>query len=213
MLMKLFHALMPKEEKFLDYFCAHSDKIVAATEALRQMMHSEGDPAPFCQAIYAQEGEADAITRSTLLAIHRSFITPFDRADIHGLISAMDDTIDLIEETAQRVELYGVTEFAEQMKEMADSARKCAEIIQQTMPLLATINKNSTRISAHCVAVSKIEGQADRQMRQGLSELIKSGQDPILIITRKEIYELLESVIDRCEDVMDAVQGIVIEHV
>jgi len=213
MLMRLFHALMPKEEKFLDHFCAHSEKIVAATEALHQMLEAGGDTAPFRQTIYTKEGEADAITRATLLAIHRTFITPFDRADIHGLISAMDDVIDLVEETAQRIELYDVTDFTEQMKEMAASAHKCAEIIQQTLPMLAAINKNSTRISALCIAVSKIEGQADRQMRQGLSELIKSGQDPIRIMTRKEIYELLESVIDRCEDVMDAVQGIVIEHV
>lgn len=213
MLMKIFHALMPKEEKFFDYFCAHSEKIVAATEALQQMMVSGDDPAPYCRTIYTKEGEADAITRTTLLAIHRSFITPFDRAEIHSLISAMDDTIDLVEETAQRVELYEVSAFTPQMKEMAESAGKCAEIIQQTMPLLTAINKNSTRISAMCVMVSKIEGQADHQLRNGLSELIKSGQDPIHILTRKEIYELLESVIDRCQDVMDVVQSIVIEHV
>ena len=81
------------------------------------------------------------------------------------------------------------------------------------MPLLAAINKNSREINELCVEVSKIEGRADRKMRQGLSVLIKGGSDPIHILTRKEIYELLEAVIDRCEDVMDAVQGIVIEHV
>ncbi|MEI6559353.1 MAG: DUF47 family protein [Rhodospirillaceae bacterium] len=213
MLLKLFHALMPKEERFLDYFSAHSEKIIAATEALHQMMVTGGDTAPYCHIIYTQEGEADAIARKTLLAIHRTFITPFDRSDIHGLISAMDDTIDLVEETAQRVELYEVTSFTDEMKDMAESARQCAGIIRQTMPLLVAINKNASKINELCVAVSKIEGQADRKMRQGLSKLMKSGLDPIHVLTRKEIYELLESVIDRCEDVMDAVQGIVIEHV
>jgi len=213
MLLKLFHALMPKEERFLDYFSAHSEKIIAATEALHQMMATGGDTAPYCQIIYTKEGEADVIARKTLLAIHRTFITPFDRSDIHGLITAMDDTIDLVEEAAQRIELYEVTAFTDEMKEMADSARKCAVIIQQTIPLLAAINKNSRQINELCVEVSKIEGQADRKLRQGLSKLIKGGHDPIFVLTRKEIYELLESVIDRCEDVMDAVQGIVIEHV
>lgn len=213
MLMKLFQALMPKEEKFLDYFLRHSEKILAATNALHAMLDAGGDGAPFRQTIYATEGEADAIARSTLLAIHQTFITPFDRADIHGLITAMDDVVDLVEETAQRIELYEVADFTEEMKEMAASAHQCAEIIRQTLPLLSAINKNSGRISALCVQVSKIEGQADRRMRHGLSALIRSGRDPIYIMTRKEIYELLESVIDRCEDVMDAVQGIVIEHV
>ena len=213
MLLKLFQALMPKEERFLEYFAAHSEKIVEAAEALRQMTHAGGDTSAHCHTIYAKEGEADVIARKTLLAIHRTFITPFDRSDIHGLITAMDDTIDLMEETAQRIELYEVTDFTEEMKEMAESAHKCALIIRQTIPLLAAINKNSRQINELCVEVSKIEGQADRRLRQGLSKLIKGGYDPILILTRKEIYEVLESVIDRCEDVMDAVQGIVIEHV
>ncbi len=213
MLLKLFHALMPKEEGFIDYFSEHSEKIIAATEALHQMMANGGDTAPYCHLIYTKEGEADVIARKTLLAIHRTFITPFDRSDIHGLISAMDDTIDLVEETAQRVELYEISDFTEEMKEMAASALQCAVIIRKTMPLLAAINKNSREINELCVEVSKIEGRADRKMRQGLSVLIKGGSDPIHILTRKEIYELLEAVIDRCEDVMDAVQGIVIEHV
>ncbi|MEI8393588.1 MAG: DUF47 family protein [Rhodospirillaceae bacterium] len=213
MLLRIFHALMPKEERFIDYFCSHSEKIVGAAEALHQMTAGGGDTETFCHIIYTFEGAADVIARKTLLAIHRTFITPFDRSDIHGLITAMDDTIDLIEETAQRIELYEITEFAEEMKEMAESALKCAEIIRNTMPLLAAVNKNSQQINELCVAVSKLEGQADRKLRQGISKLMKSGDDILFIITRKEIYELLESVIDRCEDVMDAIQGIVIEHV
>ncbi len=213
MLLKLFRSLMPREESFLEYFSDHSQKIVEATAALHAMMASGTDIEPHCHTIYTIEGEADVIARKTLLAIHRTFITPFDRSDIHGLITAMDDTIDLVEETAQRVELYEITEFTDEMKEMAESAHRCAMIIQKTIPLLAAINKHSNQINQFCVDVSKIEGQADRKMRHGLSKLLKSGPDPILFITLKEIYEVLESVIDRCEDVMDAVQGIVIEHV
>ena len=96
---------------------------------------------------------------------------------------------------------------------MADSAYRCAIIIQKTIPLMAAINKNSSQINQLCIDVSTIEGQADRKMRQGLSNLLKGGHDPIFFITRKEIYEVLEAVIDRCEDVMDAIQGIVIEHI
>ncbi len=213
MLLKLFHAIMPKEESFLEYFANHSQKIVEAAEALHNMMAPGNGIEAYCHKIYTIEGEADIIARTTLLAIHRTFITPFDRSDIHGLITAMDDTIDLVEETAQRIELYEITEFTEEMKDMAESAHRCAIIIQKTIPLLAAINKNANLINQHCVDVSKIEGQADRKMRRGLSMLLKGERDPILFITRKEIYEVLESVIDRCEDVMDAVQGIVIEHV
>ncbi|MEI6985331.1 MAG: DUF47 family protein [Rhodospirillaceae bacterium] len=211
--MKLFHALMPKEERFIDYFCAHSEKIVAATEALQRLMDAPSEAASYCRVIYAKEGEADVITRTTLQAIHRTFITPFDRADIHGLISAMDDTIDLVEETAQKIEMYEIKYFTDEMKEMARGAYNCAEIIRQTVPLLAAISKNSVRINEMCVEVSKIEGEADRRMRRGLTQLIKSGAEPLVIMTRKEIYEILESIIDKCEDVMDSIQGIVIEHV
>jgi len=213
MLLKLFNKMMPKEESFLQYFSDHSKKIVDAAEALHGMMTPGSDIEAYCHKIYTIEGEADVIARATLLAIHRTFITPFDRSDIHGLITAMDDTIDLVEETAQRIELYELTEFTDEMKEMADSAHRCAIIIQKTIPLLAAINKNSGQINQLCVDVSKLEGQADRKMRLGLSKLLKSCNDPILFIIRKEIYEVLESVIDRCEDVMDAIQGIVIEHV
>ncbi len=213
MLLRLFRALMPKEESFLEYFSEHSQKIVDASAALHHMMAPGSDIAKSCHAIFTIEGEADVIARKTLLAIHRTFITPFDRSDIHGLITAMDDTVDLVEEAAQRIELYEMTEFTDEMKEMAESAHRCAMIVQKTIPLLAAINKNSSQINQLCVDVSKIEGQADRKMRQGLSKLIKGGHDPIFLITRKEIYEVIESVIDRCEDVMDAVQGIVIEHV
>ena len=213
MFLKLFHALMPKEESFLQYFSEHSQKIVDAADELHKLMAPGSDIPAYCHRIYNIEGEADVITRATLLAIHRTFITPFDRSDIHGLITAMDDTVDLVEETVQRIELYEINEFTDEMKDMADSAYRCAVIIQKTMPLLAAINKNSSQINQLCVEVSKIEGHADRKMRQGLSKLLKEGNDAIFLITRKEIYELLESVIDRCEDVMDAIQGIVIEHV
>ncbi len=211
--MKLFQALMPKEERFIDYFRAHSEKIVAAAEDLHQMMVSGNDIQSHCLAIYTMEGEADIITRDTLLAIHRTFITPFDRVDIHGLISAMDDTIDLVEKTAQKIEMYEITDFTDEMKQMSESARNCAVIISQTVMLLAAINKNSRQINEMCVKVSKIKGEADHLLRSGLTTLIKSEADPIIIMTRKEIYELIESVIDRGDDVMNFIQGIVIEQV
>ena len=117
MFLKLFRSLMPKEENFLQYFSEHSQKIVSAAEELHSLMASGSDIAAHCHKIYTIEGEADLITRATLLAIHRTFITPFDRSDIHGLITAMDDTIDLVEETAQRIELYEITEFTDEMKD------------------------------------------------------------------------------------------------
>ena len=212
-MMRWFKALMPKEERFFELFARHSEAVLAGAEALRAMLEGGDAIQRNYQIVMDREQDADDVTREVLIAVRRTFITPFDRSDIHGLITAMDDTIDLMEETAQRIELYEVTDFTEEMKEMAESAHKCALIIRQTIPLLAAINKNSRQINELCVEVSKIEGQADRRLRQGLSKLIKGGYDPILILTRKEIYEVLESVIDRCEDVMDAVQGIVIEHV
>ncbi|HYG86387.1 MAG TPA: DUF47 domain-containing protein [Azospirillum sp.] len=213
MFLRLFRVLMPREEKFIDYFGEHSEKIMEAAAALHDLLGHEGDRQAAFQRILDAEHAADQITKNTLLAIHRTFITPFDRSDIHALITAMDDTIDFIEEAAQRIMIYGITEFTPEMRQMADAAMQCARLLREGVPLLGSVGKNLMHLQRMSVEISRIEGETDALMRSCLSRLHASESDPKRFIIIKEIYELLEEIVDHCDDVSNVVDGIVVEQV
>lgn len=213
MLLRLFRALMPREEKFIDHFCEHSERIMEAADALHDLLDPAGDRQAAFERILAAEHAADQVTKRTLQAVHRTFITPFDRSDIHALITAMDDTVDFIEEAAQRIMIYGVTEFTPEMRQMADAARQCAKLLREGVPLLGSINKNVMHLQRMSVEISRIEGETDRLLRGCLSRLNAGEHDPKRFVILKEIYELLEEVVDHCDDVTNVVDGIVIEQV
>ena len=213
MFLRLFRSLMPREEKFVERFCQHAEQIAAASEALRSIFAGSDDFEKCFHAIRERESAADVITRLTLEAVHRSFITPFDRGEIHDLIVSLDDTIDTIEEIVQRIAIYRITKFTPEMMKLTDIIRDCAGIINAAMPLLGQVTRNATALRDMAIRISALEGQGDATLRQGLASLMQNGADPIAVMTQKEIYELLEDAIDRCQDAMDVVQGIVIEHV
>jgi uncharacterized protein Yka (UPF0111/DUF47 family) len=147
------------------------------------------------------------------MALHRAFITPFDRSDIHALTTALDDAVDLIEEVAQRAILYKITEFSPRMLELAAQIEQCAQLLAETIPLLHDITRNAERINSLCERIGKIESAADQLLRVALSELIESKPETTVFLGRKEVYELLETVTDRCDDVSDLIEGIVLDHV
>src|SRR4051794_13025296 len=209
MFLQLIRALMPKEERFVEHFQEHAKLIVAGADALVAIMSGTGDFEKCFHTIREKEGAADAITKQIPEAIHRTFITPFDRAEIHDLIVALDDTIDIIEEIVQRAAIYQMKTFTPEMVAMAGTIRDCSSLICSAIPLLAAVTRNADSLRELAIRVSTLEGQGDRTMRQGLATLMTNGADPIQVMTKKEIYELLENAIDRCEDVMNVVQGIV----
>lgn len=214
MFMRLFRSLMPREERFIDNFIAHSDRIVAAADGLAALMAAgQNDREARLAELSAIEKQADVITRQTIVALHRAFITPFDRSDIHALINAMDDAIDLTEEVAQHAALYGVEDFSPRMRELGRMIQEAARLITELTPLLTNISANAERINALCEKVSKIESQADVVLRDALSDLIAEAPPTITFLGRKEVYELLEAVTDRCDDVADVIEGIVLDHV
>lgn len=213
MFLRMIRALMPKDERFIERLQDHAKLIVAGADALSAIMSKTGEFEQCFHTIREKEGAADAITKEILEAIHRTFITPFDRTEIHDLIVALDDTIDIIEEIVQRIAIYRMTSFTPEMVAMAGTIRDCTSLICSAIPLLSAVTRNADALRDLAIRVSTLEGQGDRTLRQGLAGLMSNGADPIMLITRKEIYELLESAIDRCEDVMNVVQGIVIEHV
>lgn len=213
MLLRLFHALMPREERFFDYFESHAKCIVAAAKCLRAIFSEKAEFEPAFRTIRERESAADAVTKETLEAIHRTFITPFDRSDIHDLSTTLDDIIDLMEEIAQRLAIYEITEFTPEMVKQAELLERCAMILCEGIPLLRATTKNAKALSDIRVQIAELEGQADATLREGLRKLMKSDGGAIAIIERKELYELLEEAIDRCQDAADVIQGIVIEQV
>lgn len=212
MLIRLFRSLMPHDERFIERFSEHSKLIVSAAEAFRALMSGDGRAEQHAVEISRLEDAADQITRETVLAIHRTFVTPFDRSQILDLITALDDTIDLMKDTGRRMVRYGVA-FTPEMQGMADCAVRAATEIRDAMPLLGSIDRSAERLSAMSVAVRQVESEADDLLDRGLRVLFAGDQSAGHKLTVEKVYDLVEAVVDRCEDVVDVIDGIVVEQV
>jgi uncharacterized protein len=159
--MRWFRALMPREERFFELFSRHSDVVVAGAKALREMLEG-GDAVPrHYKTVMDREHDADDITREVLIAVRRTFITPFDRGDVKDLITSMDNAIDQMQKTAKTIMLFEQQSFTPQQKQMGDAIVTAAGLMQEAMPLLAAINTNAGRISRISERISQIEGEAD----------------------------------------------------
>jgi predicted phosphate transport protein (TIGR00153 family) len=211
-LLRAFRALMPHDERFIERFSEHSRLIVPAAEAFRALMSGDGRAEQHAVEIARLEEAADQITRDTVLAIHRTFVTPFDRSQILSLITALDDTIDLMKETGRRMVRYEVG-FTPEMQGMADCAVRAATTIRDAMPLLGAIDQNVAKLNAMSVTVRRIEGEADELLDRGLRVLFAGDTSPGHKLTVEKVYDLVEAVVDRCEDVVDVIDGIVVEQV
>ena len=214
-MMRWFHALMPKEERFFDLFARHSQAVLAGAEALRAMLEGGEAIARNYQIVMDREQDADDVTREVLIAVRRTFITPFDRGNIRDLITSMDNAIDQMQKTAKGIKLFEVTEFTPQMKEMADAIVKCAHLVQEAVQLLRSISSEAVHISTLTERISQLEGHADELHDIGLTTLYKAhvNSNPMAFFVGNEIYDHLEKVVDRFDDVANIMHGIVIEHV
>ena len=132
-MLRWFHALMPKEDSFFELFARHSDAVLAGAQALRAMLDGGAAVKANYQIVMDREHDADDVTREVLIAVRRTFITPFDRGNIRDLITSMDNSIDQMQKTAKSVMLFDLNEFTPQMREMADAIVKCAKLV----PLVA----------------------------------------------------------------------------
>jgi uncharacterized protein len=214
-MLRWFHALMPKEERFFDLFASHSQAVLAGAEALRSMMEGGEAVQRNYQIVMDREHDADDVTREVLIAVRRTFITPFDRGNIRDLITSMDNSIDQMQKTAKGVLLFDVTEFTPQMKDMADVIVKCAQLQKEAVPLLKSISSEAAHISDLTAQISALEGRADELHDVGLRTLYQTNAktNPMAFFVGNEVYDHLEKVVDRFDDVANVMHGIVIEHV
>jgi predicted phosphate transport protein (TIGR00153 family) len=214
-MMRWFHALLPRDERFFDLFARHSDAVAAGAKALRDMLEG-GDAIPrHYKAVVDREHDADNVTREVLIAVRRSFITPFDRGGVKDLITSMDNTIDQMLKTAKTIMLFDQRLFTPQQREMADAIVMCAALVREAMPLLSEMNANAGRLSEISEQLSQIEGRADELHDAGLHQLYLANQpsSPMAFFVGVEIYDHLEKVVDRFDDVGNEISGIVIENV
>jgi uncharacterized protein len=215
-MLRWFHALMPKEERFFDLFAQHSRAILGGATALRAMLEGGKAIDENYQVVMDREHDADDVTRDVLIAVRRSFITPFDRGNIRDLITSMDNSIDQMQKTAKSIRQFDVTTFTPQMKQMGDYIVKCAQLVQEGLPLLQSISAEAARISDLTAQISALEGRADEMHDAGLQELYRSaaaGSNALAFFVGNEVYDHLEKVVDRFDDVANVMHGIVIEHV
>jgi uncharacterized protein Yka (UPF0111/DUF47 family) len=206
--------IMPREEKFFDMFEAHAAKAQEAAESLRAILDGGKAVADNCAMLSRQEEEADHISYEVMLAIRRAFITPFDRSDIKALSAALDDAIDQMNKTGKVVMLYDVRVFEPNMRAMADRIIMLAKLTTEALPLLRNIGKNGGRLHGLAGEVSKIEEQSDQLNDEGLRALFKgrAKKDALAFVIGAELYDHLEKVCDRFEDVAHVMSDIVIEH-
>lgn len=210
-----FRALMPREDRFFDLFARHSDTLVAGAEAMQGLLQG-GERVPhWCRVIVQREQEADGIAHEVLLAVRRSFITPFDRGDIKDLIQAMDDAIDQMNKTVKTIELYEIREFDPVMREMGTAILEAARLTAEAVPLLNAIGTHAVRLGQLTEEVTRVEGRSDDLHDQGVKALYQAQghADPMRYLIGREIYGNLEKVVDRFEDVANEINGIVLENV
>jgi predicted phosphate transport protein (TIGR00153 family) len=208
---RMFARLMPHEGRFFDYFSEHAALILQGAIELHAMMDDVTDSERRAQNIKTIENKADTVTHQTIQLLHQTFITPIDRDEIHRLITRMDDILDLMEDVSQCIFLYDIRRIPEEAKRLTEICVACAEDVKDVMSLLHNM-ANADRIMKICAAIDQRETDADKVLRAAMAKLFRSEPDTRELIKLKEIYEHLETVTDKCEDVANIIEGIVLEN-
>jgi predicted phosphate transport protein (TIGR00153 family) len=203
--------LMPQEGRFFDLFNEHADHIVAGSREMVALMNDFSSFARHAAAIDRIEKEADKVTHRTVEMLHRTFITPIDREDIHRLSNAMDDILDLLQDCAQSIQLYDVKGATPESTKLAQICLACGEQVKEGVSLLNNMD-HAKRILGICTEIDRLESEADHVMRAAIAKLFREEPDVRELIKLRAIYELLEAVTDRCEDVANIIEGIVLEN-
>ena len=204
-LSKLF---APKEREFFDLFEEAGANIVRGAELLERMIAEWPDNAELGRDVLVCEQEGDRITHDIIQRLNSTFVTPFDREDIYGLASALDDIIDFIEEVADFLSLYRIEAPMDKATEMARILHQATRAVAGAIPRLRTFKD----IHHYTVEINRLENDGDRVLREALASLFERGIDPMLVIRWKDIFERLEDGIDAAETVANILEGIVIKN-
>lgn len=213
----VFGKLLPRESNFYSLFNEHGTHIAAGARAFLAMVQNYADLTlreKHAAEVIGAERAADKITAEVQRELHRTFITPIDREQIHRLINAMDDICDLLQDSSEVMSLYDLQSVSSDVVRLAEISVRCCERVQHVLTLLPRLRDASTAEAAlkTCEEIDRLESDADRVMRAAMSRLFREEPDTRELIKVKAVIEHLESISDRCEDVANLVEGIVLEH-
>jgi len=213
----LFGKLLPREGNFFELFNQHGTKIAEGSRAFLALVQNYADPAlreKYAAEVDTAEHQADKVTAEVNRLLHKTFITPIDREQIHGLINAMDDVLDLLQDATETLSLYDVRSITDEVLRLGELSAKCCERVAYVVTLLPRLSDHTVVEAAlkTCEEIDRLESDADRVMRAAMSRLFREQADVRELIKLKAIYELLESITDRCEDVANLIEGIVLEN-
>lgn len=203
--------LLPHDRQFFQNFEAQGRKTVEGCRALQALIENPADLESQAQRVTQIEQECDEITHAVVESLHKTFITPLDRNDIYRLITKMDDIMDLVEAAADRFSLYQVRQMTPDAGEMARTLVQSSEHVLSAVSGLREM-RQANAILQHCVEINRLENVADKILRSALARLFREEKDPIAVIKWKELFETMESATDRCEDVANIIEGVVLEH-
>ena len=207
----MFGRLMPREGRFFDLFNEHAEQLVQAARELAALITAGDDIERRAYNIESIEKRGDKIAHAAIQLVHKTFITPLDREDIHHLVSKMDDILDVIEDTSQSIYAYDVRSITPEARRLADLCVACVEKVKVAVGMISNMD-NATAIMIVCQDIDRFESEADHVMRSAMAKLFRDEPDLKQVMKMRSVYEMLETVTDRCEDVANVIQGIVIEN-
>jgi hypothetical protein len=207
----MFGRFLPRETSFFDFFEQHAALTIEGTKEFLSMVTTGANVAAKCRRISDIEHETDTITHRCVEALHKTFITPIDRDQIHTLITRMDDVMDYVEAAAERIELYEITTMTNDVRDLADVLHRSAQQVEGAVRGLRDLKDTHATLKL-CIDINRLENECDAILRRSVARLFKEEKDPIMVIKWKEVYENLESASDRCEDVANIIEGVILEH-
>ena len=212
-----FSKLLPREGNFFELFNQHADRTAEGSRAFMAMIQNYNDiplREKYAAEVDVAERAADKVTAEVHRLLHRTFITPIDREQIHSLINSMDDICDLLQDTSEVMSLYDVQRMSDDVLRLGEISVRCCERVQHVVSLLPRLKDADVADAAlkTCEEIDRLESDADRVMRSAMSRLFREEEDTRELIKLKAIYEHLETISDRCEDVANLIEGIVLEN-
>jgi len=208
----MFGSSKTRDRFFFQTFIAHAQRSVEAATLLLELFENPSTKEKLALAISEKESAGDRLTHDTVKRLHETWITPLDRFDIHGLISKQDDVLDLIEAVSERTVLFEIVTVRPAAIELARVLLKACEDLARALSFFEQLAKRSKDILEVCVEINRLENEADAIYRRAIAELFKPGNDPIDVMKWRDIFDNLEAATDRCEDVANIIEGVVLEY-
>ncbi len=204
-------SFIPREEKFFDMFERAAKNVEVAARLFRNLAEDWNLKDPKIQQIRELEHEGDIVTHEIMDKLNRTFITPIDREDIHALTGKLDDIIDLIQAITDRMFLYNINKTDKELTELARILETSVEEVNKAITGLRDFGR-SRRILDYCIEINRLENEGDHVLKNAIAKLFKESGEPLEVMKWKEIYEVTETAIDKCEDVANIIEGIVVKH-